>query len=182
MARKLMRWVTAGTALFVALALWSAYGQALTTLALDLWGPDFSYYDNGRTVTVKVHRLPGGRPDPDAQEGTVSPPAAIAPWPETALRAACAYTLNLMGLAGPEGDEWMASMAEQDLVVLATWAPIEVGRFRVMEGSEDSGLVVVELAAGPNGLHLMNLYQPEPGGAWFVVTVYTAIGVRPPSG
>lgn len=177
MARKMMRWLTAGMVVLLLAAVWSAYGPQITVLALDLWGPEFTYYDQGRMVVVKAHRLP----DPPAPgSGAADSPSPSSPaWPEAVLRAACGYTLNLMGLTGPEGEAWTASMAGPDLVVLATWAPVEVGRFRVTGGSPDSGLAVVELDAGANGLHLMNLFQPRPDSGWFVVTVYTAIGVHP---
>ena len=42
------------------------------------------------------------------------------------------------------------------------------------EGREEAGLVVVELDAGPNGVHLMDLQQPRPGDGWYVVQVYRA--------
>lgn len=169
-----VRLLRAAGAALVLLALAHAYGAEAVLVARDLWGPDFSYYDNGRTVTVKLHRLPG--------PGSPGQARLEAGWPEAVLRAASCHTLNLMGLSGPEGRLWTARMVGDVLVVTARAGGAEVGRYRVTEGSPDSGLAVVELEAGPNGLHLMEVVQPHPGGGWFVVEVHTVIGVSPPGG
>lgn len=150
------------------LALVNAYGRTLTAFIQDTWGPDFAYFDNGRLVELKLHDLP--EPVPPAQA------APSATWPEKVLRPACHYTLSLMGLSGPEGDLWQASLEGkepvQQLVVRATWNNGVVGRYRVTEGAAATGLAVVELDAGPNGLHLMDMQEPSPGAGWFVVEVY----------
>jgi hypothetical protein len=152
-----------------------AYGQRITVMVRDLVAADFSYYDNASKVTVKVHRIPG--PDAPGQAGEG------AAWPEAVLRPASRHTLNLMGLSGPEGDLWTASMRGQVLVVMATYAPVEVGVYRVASGTQESGLVVVELNAGPNGLFLMSVAQPCPDTGWFIVRIYNCIdGVHLPWG
>ena len=144
-----------------------AYGQHLTALARDTMGRDFSYYDNARKVTVKLHHLPG--PDAPGQAGEG------AGWPEAVLVPACRHTLNLMGLSGPEGEDWTASMRGQVLVITVAHAPVEVGLYRVTSGTQDSGLAVVELDAGPNGLFLMSVAQPRPDSGWFIVRIYNTI-------
>lgn len=164
--RTALRWLTAAFVGFVLLALINAYGHSVAVFVKDVWGPDFSYFDNGRTIQVKVHRIPS--PDSPGQ----APPGT--PWPEKVLRPACYYTLSLMGLSGPEGGLWDASFRGQSLVVSATATGAEVGRYRVTEGAEETGLAVVELNAGPNGLHLMDVMQPVAGAGWFVVRVYRA--------
>lgn len=153
--------------LLIAAALANAYGRAALDLALDLWGPDFCFYDNGLAVRVKAHRLPGPAASGQAGEN--------AGWPEAALRPAARYTLNLMGLSGPEGGLWTAAMRGQTLVVTATSAPVEVARLRVLSGTAGSGLAVVELDAGPNGVFLMELFQPRPDTGWFIVRIYNAL-------
>ncbi|RJQ08386.1 MAG: hypothetical protein C4551_05270 [Bacillota bacterium] len=161
-------------AVFVAammLALINSYGRAMATFAQDLWGPDLTYYDNGTPVLAKLHRLPGPGDPGQAPAGTG--------WPETVLRPACFYTLNLMGLSGPEGGLWTASVEGeglgQRLVVRATAGGNVVGRYRVVGGLEDTGLAVVELDAGPNGLHLMDVFQPREGAGWFVIQPYRVV-------
>lgn len=160
-------------ALVVLLALVNAYGRTLAAFVEDTWGPDFAYFDNGRLVQVKLHELPRpGRPPAQAPGG--------AGWPEKVLRPACYYTLSLMGLSGPEGGLWRAALEgkppAQTLVVRATADGSVVGRYRVTEGSEEAGLAVVELDAGPNGLHLMDMQEPVPGVGWYVVQLYYQVG------
>lgn len=157
---------------FVVLALVNAYGHVITSFVQDTWGADFAYFDNGRSVQVKLHDLPGAAPG-----GQAAPEAA---WPEKVLRPACFYTLSLMGLSGPEGGLWTATLEgeapAQTLVVRATWNGGVVGRYRVTEGSDATGLAVVELDAGPNGLHLMDVQAPAPGAGWYVVQTYRVAG------
>lgn len=167
--RSVQLWLTAAVMALAMLALINAYGRTMATFVQDLWGSDFSFYDNGRTVVVKLHRLPPPGAPPQAPQ---------AGWPEKVLRAVCGYTLDLMGLSGPEGGLWRAAMEDKGrnrvLLVRATATGAVVGRYRVTEGSEDTGLVVVELDAGPNGLHLIDAMEPRPGAGWFVVAVYRA--------
>ncbi len=166
--RSVRPWVVAALAGLLALALINAYGQAMTMFVRDLWGPEFSFYDNGRTVSVKLHRLP-----PAATPPQVGPDGT---WPEQALRPACFFSLNLLGLSGPEGGLWTASLEGEGrgrvLTVRSTGTQAVVGRYRVTEGSEETGLAVVELEAGPRGLYLMDVLEPRPGAGWYVVSVY----------
>ena len=166
--RAVRRWLITAVAAFAILALINAYGRTVATFIQDVWGPDFSFFDNAQTVQVKLHRLPPATDHAQAPAG--------AAWPEKVLRPACHFTLSLMGLSGPEGELWLGSLEGQPpaLVVRATWSGGEVGRYRVTEGREEAGLVVVELDAGPNGVHLMDLQQPRPGDGWYVVQVYRA--------
>jgi len=167
LARTGVHLLGAAVAVAVILAVVGAYGEGISLFIKDIWGTDFSYYDNGLPVTAKLHRLPG-----PGDPGQAGPEAG---WPERALRPACHFTLNLLGLSGPEGGLWTASMQGNFLVVAATDGSGEVGRYRVTQGSETSGLAVVECSAGPNGLYLMDLLQPRPETGWFVVRVYDAL-------
>jgi len=145
----------------------AALGPPVAGLAFDLLGPPFTYYDNGRTVELPrshlpaVSRLPGGGSDLE--------------WPERVLRPVCLATLDLLGLAGPEGGEWTAGMEGEGpgrwLVVRAADGT-RAGTYRVTGGEEDRGLVVVEADAGLRGLFLLDVLQPVEGGAWFVVRVW----------
>lgn len=148
-------------------ALVQVYGPAISMFVKDTWGPGFSYFDNGRVIEIKLHRLPPPFPPAPAGPGLG--------WPEKVLRPACYYTLSLMGLSGPEGGLWRAvpegDGPGQSLVIRAAGGTV-VGRYRVTEGSEETGLVVVELDAGPNGLHLMDVLEPVPDAGWFVVRTY----------
>lgn len=144
-----------------------AYGRQMVAMVRDALAPEFSYYDNSRRATLKLHHLPG--------PGHVGQAGEEAGWPETVLRPAAWQTLNLMGLSGPEGEHWTASMVGQVLVVRATYAPVEVGRYQVASGSETGGLVVVELDAGANGLFMMSVAQPRVDSGWFIVRIYNTI-------
>ncbi len=166
----LRRFLVTAAAIVLVLALVNAYGRVLSAFIADTWGQDWSYFDNGRVVAMKLHDLPAPAPPAQAPAG--------AAWPETVLRPACYYTLSLMGLSGPEGDLWRTSLEGKEpaqvLVVRATWNNGVVGRYRVTEGAPAMGLAVVELDAGPNGLHLLDVQEPAPGAGWYVVQAYRA--------
>ncbi len=101
-ARAVRRWLIAGCVVFALAVLGESYGQAVYVFTLDHLGPVFSYYDNGRTFTVRTHRLPELDATNQAPPGT--------PWPEVVLRPTLAYTLDLLGLSASEGSAWRASM------------------------------------------------------------------------
>lgn len=182
--RSLLRLAWVAVIGLAVLALVNAYGRTLTTFIQDTWGPDFSYFDNGQMILTKLHRLPPATAaGQTAPPGQAAPPTQTAPastWPEAVLRPACQFTLSLMGLSGPEGGLWQATLEGKEpaqyLVVRATATGAEVGRYRVLEGSPQTGLAVVELNAGPNGLHLMDVLQPTPRVGWYVVQVYRVSG------
>ncbi|MCL6580790.1 MAG: hypothetical protein K6U08_04135 [Firmicutes bacterium] len=142
-------------------------GPPVAGLAFDFFGPTFTYYDNGRTVELSrshlraVSRLPGG--------------GLGLEWPECVLRPACLATLDLLGLAGPEGGEWTAGMEGEGpgcRLVVRTADGTLAGVYRLTGGEEETGLVVVEVDAGLRGLFLLDVLQPVEGGTWFVVRVW----------